>query len=302
MLRKHQEEQEKLELKNVSKSFGDNRVLDNISLNVETGNIVSILGPSGCGKTTLLNVILGLTDLTGGQILFDGEDVSRLPMKKRGFNIVFQDFALFPNTMLAMDEIKSAFESLRGHSPADPDIDAIYSVFEPSLLKVLPECSALKPFVPECMDYLRRYGVKIGSTTGYTAKMMDVVVPCARDAGYSTDCLVTPDEVGGRGRPYPYMIFENLRRLGIQDTRGVAKIGDTVSDIEEGLNDGLFTVGVTEGSSVMGLSESEFSALSEKEREEAHLRAAERFFTEGANLVICNLGEISLVKAAVEAL
>ena len=99
MLRKHQEEQEKLELKNVSKSFGDNRVLDNISLNVETGNIVSILGPSGCGKTTLLNVILGLTDLTGGQILFDGEDVSRLPMKKRGFNIVFQDFALFPNTM-----------------------------------------------------------------------------------------------------------------------------------------------------------------------------------------------------------
>ncbi len=86
-----------LELKNVSKSFGDNRVLDNISLNVETGNIVSILGPSGCGKTTLLNVILGLTDLTGGQILFDGEDVSRLPMKKRGFNIVFQDFALFPN-------------------------------------------------------------------------------------------------------------------------------------------------------------------------------------------------------------
>lgn len=204
-------------------------------------------------------------------------------------------------TMLAMDEIKSAFESLRGHSPADPDIDAIYSVFEPSLLKVLPECSALKPFVPECMDYLRRYGIKIGSTTGYTAKMMDVVVPCARDLGYSPDCLVTPDEVGGRGRPYPYMIFENLRRLDIQDTRGVAKIGDTVSDIEEGLNAGLFTVGVTEGSSVMGLSESEFSALSEKEREEAHLRAAERFFTEGANLVIRNLGEISLVKAAVEA-
>lgn len=57
-----------LELKNVSKSFGSNVVLKDISLQIDTGEIVSILGPSGCGKTTLLNVILGLTDLTSGQI------------------------------------------------------------------------------------------------------------------------------------------------------------------------------------------------------------------------------------------
>lgn len=86
-----------LELKNVSKSFGSNVVLKDISLQIDTGQIVSILGPSGCGKTTLLNVILGLTDLTSGQIFFDGENLSNVPMKKRGFNIVFQDFALFPN-------------------------------------------------------------------------------------------------------------------------------------------------------------------------------------------------------------
>ena len=86
-----------LELKNVSKSFGSNVVLKDISLQIDTGEIVSILGPSGCGKTTLLNVILGLTDLTSGQIFFDGENLSNVPMKKRGFNIVFQDFALFPN-------------------------------------------------------------------------------------------------------------------------------------------------------------------------------------------------------------
>ncbi|EFY08028.1 ABC transporter ATP-binding protein [Succinatimonas hippei] len=86
-----------LELKNVSKSFGSNVVLKDISLQIDTGEIVSILGPSGCGKTTLLNVILGLTDLTSGQIFFDGESLSNVPMKKRGFNIVFQDFALFPN-------------------------------------------------------------------------------------------------------------------------------------------------------------------------------------------------------------
>ena len=86
-----------LELKNVSKSFGSNVVLKDLSLQIKTGEIVSILGPSGCGKTTLLNVILGLTDLTSGEIFFDGENLSNVPMKKRGFNIVFQDFALFPN-------------------------------------------------------------------------------------------------------------------------------------------------------------------------------------------------------------
>lgn len=91
------EKRKMLELRGVTKKFDDNTVLDNINLEVETGSIVSILGPSGCGKTTLLNVILGLTELTSGQIIYDGEDLTHVPMKKRGFNIVFQDFALFPN-------------------------------------------------------------------------------------------------------------------------------------------------------------------------------------------------------------
>ena len=60
-------------------------------------NIYSILGPSGCGKTTLLNLILGLTDADSGSIIFNGIDITDVPMEKRGFNIVFQDYALFPN-------------------------------------------------------------------------------------------------------------------------------------------------------------------------------------------------------------
>ena len=86
-----------LELRNVKKSYGENQVLKGISLNVKDGEIVSVLGPSGCGKTTLLNTILGITDITCGQIIFDGEDISHKPMEQRGFNIVFQDYALFPN-------------------------------------------------------------------------------------------------------------------------------------------------------------------------------------------------------------
>lgn len=86
-----------LKLQNIKKSFDGKEVLKDISIEVGDGEIVSILGPSGCGKTTLLNIILGLTDPDSGEINFNGEDITRVPMEKRGFNIVFQDYALFPN-------------------------------------------------------------------------------------------------------------------------------------------------------------------------------------------------------------
>lgn len=86
-----------LKLKNVKKSYDGVEILRDINLEIEKGEIVSILGPSGCGKTTLLNMILGITDADCGTIEYDGEDITAVPMEKRGFNIVFQDYALFPN-------------------------------------------------------------------------------------------------------------------------------------------------------------------------------------------------------------
>ncbi|MGI6211930.1 MAG: ABC transporter ATP-binding protein [Anaerovoracaceae bacterium] len=86
-----------LHLENISKSFDGVQILHDINLDVETGEIVSILGPSGCGKTTLLNMILGITDPDAGKIIFDGEDLTDVRMEDRGFNIVFQDFGLFPH-------------------------------------------------------------------------------------------------------------------------------------------------------------------------------------------------------------
>lgn len=86
-----------LELKHISKSFDGTPVLKDISITADDGEIVSILGPSGCGKTTLLNIILGILNTDEGQILYNGEDMTGVPMEKRGFNIVFQDYALFPN-------------------------------------------------------------------------------------------------------------------------------------------------------------------------------------------------------------
>ena len=86
-----------LELVNIKKSYDGVTILNDMNLSIEKGEIVSILGPSGCGKTTLLNMILGITEPDSGTMLFQGEDITRVPMEKRGFNIVFQDYALFPN-------------------------------------------------------------------------------------------------------------------------------------------------------------------------------------------------------------
>lgn len=86
-----------LELKNVNKQFDDNKVLNDINFKINKGEIVSLLGPSGCGKTTLLNLILGVFSVSSGEILFDDKEIQNVSMDKRGFNIVFQDFALFPH-------------------------------------------------------------------------------------------------------------------------------------------------------------------------------------------------------------
>ncbi|WP_419005287.1 ABC transporter ATP-binding protein [Collinsella stercoris] len=86
-----------LELRHIQKAYGAHVVLEDIDLAIQDGQIVSILGSSGCGKTTLLNVLLGITDVTHGHIMWCGGDLTHVPMERRGFNIVFQDYALFPN-------------------------------------------------------------------------------------------------------------------------------------------------------------------------------------------------------------
>lgn len=86
-----------LKLEQIKKSYDGVEILKEMNLEIEDGEIVSILGPSGCGKTTLLNLILGITEADSGKIWFNGEDITNLAMEKRGFNIVFQDYALFPN-------------------------------------------------------------------------------------------------------------------------------------------------------------------------------------------------------------
>jgi putative spermidine/putrescine transport system ATP-binding protein len=87
----------KLELAGVSRSFGSVAALDGLSLTITGGEFIALLGPSGCGKSTALNCLAGLLPLTAGQITLDGKRVDTLAAERRGFGMVFQNYALFPH-------------------------------------------------------------------------------------------------------------------------------------------------------------------------------------------------------------
>ncbi|MBD7909753.1 spermidine/putrescine ABC transporter ATP-binding protein [Clostridium cibarium] len=86
-----------IELKNITKAYSDNTVLDNLSLSIKSNEFLTLLGPSGCGKTTTLRIIAGFENSDSGDILFHGESISNLPPNKRPVNTVFQKYALFPH-------------------------------------------------------------------------------------------------------------------------------------------------------------------------------------------------------------
>ncbi|MEM1364856.1 MAG: ABC transporter ATP-binding protein [Pseudomonadota bacterium] len=87
----------KIELKNVTKTFGETQVIPPLSLAIEDGEFAVFVGPSGCGKSTLLRMIAGLEDCTTGNILIDDADVTEVSPSKRGLAMVFQTYALYPH-------------------------------------------------------------------------------------------------------------------------------------------------------------------------------------------------------------
>jgi len=113
-----------LKLEQVSKQYQNKVVLDNISIEINKGEIISLLGQSGSGKTTLLNIILGLTKMDKGKIFFEGQDMTSIKMKDRGFNIVFQDYALFPH-LNAYENIVYGLKNKKGMVTEEQVVDYI---------------------------------------------------------------------------------------------------------------------------------------------------------------------------------
>lgn len=202
--------------------------------------------------------------------------------------------------MLSMPRISSLWKEQYGREFTEADVERLYAEFEPALLASLSEYTNPIPEVLETVQVLRERGIKIGSTTGYTKKMMDIVVPNAKQKGYSPDFLVTPDETDSYGRPYPYMIYRNMEELKLTASWSVIKVGDTVSDIKEGINAGVWSVGVVIGSSEMGLTQEEFTALTEEEKEQSIYTTRQRFIENGADFVIQTMGELPLLMEKLE--
>lgn len=195
-------------------------------------------------------------------------------------------------TMLAMPRIKEAWTAKYGAAPTDSDVNRLYGRFEPMVLKVLSRGVVMKPYVCDTMDELRNRGYKLGSTTGFNDAMMALVVPSARAQGYEPDYWVTPDSTDGHGRPYPYMVFLNMMHFGWSETGKVLKVGDTVADIEEGKHAGCKTAGILVGSSVMGMTRSEYDALSEEERKAAEEKAAAVYQQAGADYILRDIRDL----------
>jgi phosphonoacetaldehyde hydrolase len=154
--------------------------------------------------------------------------------------------------LLKVDQIRKILELPRVRAawgaPTENDVQELFRSFVPHQLEVIEQYSNVIEGVPELVEKLRSAGVRIGSTTGYTRAMIERLMPKAAQQGYAPDCVITPDDVG-RGRPYPWMIFENMKRLSVYPPSRCVKVGDTPSDIEEGRNAGVITVGVCNSSS-----------------------------------------------------
>lgn len=192
-------------------------------------------------------------------------------------------------TMLKMERIANLWKEKYGNIPGEEEAQKLYRLFEPKLLQILNRFSEPKPYVAETVEELRHRGYKIGSTTGYTDKMMSIVTKEAEKKGYKPDVWVSPDSTNGFGRPYPFMIFHNLELLQVPSVEAAIKVGDTISDIKEGKNAGLISIGVLEGSSLLGLSKEEFDLLSVGQKTEYMHIAEEKYRKAGADYVIGDL-------------
>jgi len=145
--------------------------------------------------------------------------------------------------ILSIPRVRAAWEKARGRAVSMDDLDLLYEQFIPLQFACLKEYSQVLPGVPAVAAELRRRGIKIGSTTGYTRAMLDVLVDQAAEQGYTPDCNFSPEDAGS-GRPHPFMIYAAAIEMQVYPMKAILKIGDTVSDIQEGLNAGCWSIGV----------------------------------------------------------
>jgi phosphonoacetaldehyde hydrolase len=187
--------------------------------------------------------------------------------------------------ILALPRVAAAWQQVHGQAPAEADIDHLYAEFLPLQKATLAQHADVIPGVPEVIAECRRRGLRIGSTTGYTRELMDVVEPLAREGGFDPDVVICADDVS-QGRPAPWMLHRAAEKLNAFPPAAIVAVDDTFVGIEAGLNAGVWTVAVTKSGNSLGLSPAEVAAMNPLELQRRLDLAAAEFKAQGADYVI----------------
>lgn len=194
----------------------------------------------------------------------------------------------------AMPDVSGAWQTAHGRAPTDADIDAMYAEFIPLQIECLPDYADLIPGTLEAVEEFRKRGLKIGTTTGYSRAMMDVLAPEAAKRGFIPDAIVCADEVPA-GRPEPWMALRAAEAIRAYPPSACVKIGDTIPDILEGLNAGMHTIGVAATGNELGLSLPQYEALTPANREALLVPARDRLHAAGAHHVVNSIVEVPAI-------
>ena len=189
------------------------------------------------------------------------------------------------------EKVAQRWAQAHGRKPNEDDVEAMFRDFIPLQLECLAQYADLIPGTLETVAEMRRRGLKIGSTTGYTGEMMDLLQAEAKKRGYEPDATVCATQVPA-GRPHPYMCLQNAILLQTYPLEACVKIGDTLPDIEEGLNASMWTIGLAKTGNEMGLTEKEIGALDPEVRQAKLARAYKRMQQTGAHYVVDSIADV----------
>ena len=199
--------------------------------------------------------------------------------------------------LLARPEVAAAWRAARGAAPDEADVARLMGDLGPLMRDAAGQAARLIPGAAETVADLRRAGLKIASSTGYTREMMQPVLVRAAAQGYSPDHLVCAGETP-EGRPSPLMIYRACADLGVWPLSRVIKVDDAEAGVAEGRAAGCFTIGLAASGNGLGLSERDYLALSadERDRRLAPVRAA--LLAAGADRVVDTVADIPAIFGA----
>ena len=200
-----------------------------------------------------------------------------------------------------LPRVQDAWRAVHGRDVTDADVLAMYENFLPLQQDILSRGSELIPGVVDVVTACRARGLKIGSTTGYTKALMEVVAPSAAKSGYAPDVIVCPDDVRA-GRPAPWLNFRAAEALNVYPMSRVVVVDDTPVGLQAGRNAGCWTIGVAMSGNALGLSLAEVQGLSSTEREGHLARITADFVKEGAHAVIPSVAELIPILERIDAL